>query len=153
MGLWCHGCISVSGTEGSEFNSRLTPFFRTLFDSFISAQRSIPWNALPMPNLVKARLRSRHSKWTSFGYFPAKKMHHWRWANMPWSFTLTGEDQAVVLSIVNGKLPILLCSLFLVLDMLRNGRLGSLSLAPLNMAYPDVERCVCLMIYSVLVQD
>ena len=72
---------------------------------------------------------------------------------MPWSFTLTGEDQAVVLSIVNGKLPFLLCSLFFVLDMLRKGRLGSLSLAPLNMAYPDVERCVCLMIYSVLVQD
>jgi len=33
----------------------------------------IPWNALPMPYLVKAWLRSRHSKWTSFGNSPAKK--------------------------------------------------------------------------------
>ena len=72
---------------------------------------------------------------------------------MPWSFTLTGEDQAVVLSIVSGKLPFLLCSLFLVLDMLRNRRLGSLSLAGLIMACPDGEKYVCLMTYSVLVLD
>ena len=114
------------------------------------------WNDLMIQHVVLSPLECSPAAMPWLGeqvsdIFRLKKMHHWRWANMPWSFTLTGE--AVVLSIVNGKLPILLRYLFLVLDMLISGRLGSLSLARLIMAYPDAERCVCLMIYSVLEQD